>query len=59
MATNTNLTKETAIKLIKMQPVVCPSCKKELLRSRYPYKKQNVEYLCPACKEVYHPTKRF
>lgn len=57
MATNTNLTKETAIKLIRMQEVVCPSCGKDLLHSRYAYKKQNAEYLCPACKEVYHPTK--
>lgn len=57
MATNTNLTKETAIKLIRMQEVVCPNCGKDLLRSRYAYKKQNAEYLCLSCKEVYHPTK--
>ncbi len=57
MASNTKLTRETAVLLIKGQAVICPSCGKELLRSRYTHKKQNVEYLCPACKEVYHPTK--
>lgn len=57
MATNTNLTREMAIRLIKGQEVICPNCCKEKLRSRYTYKKQNVEYLCPSCKEVYHPAK--
>ncbi len=40
-----------------MQEVICPNCGKDKLISRYKYKKQNVEYICPACKEVYHPTK--
>lgn len=57
MASNTNLTRETAVLLIKGQPVVCPNCGNDKLCSRYTYKKQNIEYLCPACKEVYHPTK--
>lgn len=57
MASNTNLTREVAIKLIKEQEVICPNCGKDKLISRYRYKKQNVEYICPACKEVYHPAK--
>lgn len=57
MATNTNLAREIAVRLIKEQEVICPNCCKEKLRSRYTYKNQNVEYTCPSCKEVYHPTK--
>lgn len=57
MASNTNLTREVAVCLIKEQDVLCPKCGKERLRSRYTYKKRNVEYICPVCKEVYHPAK--
>lgn len=57
MASNTNLTRDIAIRLIKKEEVICPNCGKEKLCSRYTYKKQNVEYICPACKEVYHPAK--
>lgn len=57
MASNTNLTRETAVQLIRGQAVICPNCGKEKLRSRYTYKHQNVEYICPFCKEVYRPTK--
>ena len=57
MASNTNLTRETAVQLIKKQEVICPNCGKEKLRSRYTYKNQNVEYICPSCKAVCHPTK--
>ena len=57
MASNTNLTREIAIRLIKNQEVICPNCGKDKLCSRYTYKKQNVEYICPVCKEIYHPTK--
>ena len=55
MASNTNLTRELAIKLIRSQVVVCPKCGQSVLRSRYTYKNQNVEYKCPACGEIYHP----
>jgi len=57
MASNTNLTQEIAVRLIKGQEALCPRCGKSMLRPRYTYKKQNVECLCLACKEVYHPTK--
>jgi predicted RNA-binding Zn-ribbon protein involved in translation (DUF1610 family) len=57
MSNNTNLTKEGALKLIKQQPIICPKCKMEKLIPRYTYKNQNVEYKCPNCKEIYHPTK--
>ncbi len=57
MASNTNLTREIAVRLIKGQKVICPKCGRDQLRPRYAYKKQNVEYVCPECKEVYHPAK--
>ncbi len=57
MATNTNLTRETAIQMIKEQEVICPNCGKGKLQPRYTYKNQNVEHICAACKEVYHPAK--
>ncbi len=57
MASNTKLTREIAIRLLKGQEVICPKCGKDKLCSRYTYKKQNVEYVCPECSEVYHPTK--
>ena len=57
MATNTNLTREIAVRIIKKQEVICPNCGKEKLRSRYTYKNQNVAYRCPTCKEVYYPVK--
>ena len=57
MATNTNLTRELAVKLIKEQNVPCPNCKGAELISRYAYKKRNVAYKCPVCNEIYHPCK--
>lgn len=54
---NTNLTRELAVKLIKSQEVVCPKCNKSVLVSRYSYKSRNTEYKCPACGEIYHPCK--
>lgn len=57
MSTNKNLTRDIAVRLIKEQNVICPNCGKEELNSRYTYKKQNTEYICPACKEIYHPCK--
>ena len=57
MGTNTNLTREIAVKLIKSQVVVCPNCGEAELVSRYGYKNQNVEYKCPNCMEIYHPCK--
>ena len=57
MATNTNLTREQAVMLVRGQSVLCPNCKKEPLVSRYGHKKQSVEYKCPACGEIYHPCK--
>lgn len=54
---NTNLTRDLAVKLIKSQKVICPKCNQSVLVSRYTYKDQNVEYKCPACKEIYHPYK--
>jgi len=57
MSTNKNLTRDIVTILIKEQDVVCPNCGKEKLNSRYTYKKQNIEYICPVCKEIYHPCK--
>jgi len=57
MGSNTNLTKELAVKLIKSQRVICPKCGKAELVSRYSHKNQNTEYKCPNCKEIYHPSK--
>ena len=57
MATNTKLTREFAVLLIKGQRVRCPNCEKEDLVSRYGHKNQNTEYKCPACGEIYHPCK--
>ncbi len=57
MATNANLTKELAERLIRQQEVICPNCGKAKLLPRYQNKNQNVEYKCPACGEVYHPCK--
>ena len=57
MATNTNLTLELAVRLIKSQPVTCPNCGKGALVPRYGFKSQNTEYKCTACCEIYHPCK--
>lgn len=57
MATNTNLTRDIAIDLIKSKEVVCPNCSQCILVSRYRYKYQNTEYRCEKCGEIYHPTK--
>lgn len=54
---NTNLTRELAVKLIKSQKVLCPKCGQTTLVPRYSYKKQNVEYKCETCGEIYHPCK--
>jgi len=57
MGTNTNLTKDIAEKLIKGEKVICPNCGKSILVRRYSYKKQNTEFKCDACNEIYHPCK--
>lgn len=57
VATNTGLTRALAVELLKKQEVLCPNCGKSTLVSRYAHKKQNVEYKCTACKEIYHPCK--
>lgn len=57
MSTNTNLTRELAIKLVRGQEVTCPNCCEAVLTPRYSYKKQNTEYKCSNCGEVYHPCK--
>ena len=57
MASNTKLTQELAIMLVKGQSVRCPNCEKEVLVSRYGHKNTNTEYKCPACGEIYHPCK--
>ena len=57
MPSNTNITREIDIALIRKQEVACPACGKEKLQSRYIYKNQNVEYKCPECKTIYHPAR--
>ena len=57
MGTNTNLTNEIAVKLIRSEKTVCPKCGDAELVSRYRYKGKNTEYKCPNCKEIYHPCK--
>ena len=57
MATNTNLTQELAVKLMKSQPVTCPNCEKSILTPRYGHKNQNTEYKCTVCGEIFHPCK--
>lgn len=57
MSTNTNLTNELAIKLIKLEKVICPKCGESILVSRYKYKNKNIEFKCEACNEIYHPCK--
>jgi transposase-like protein len=57
MGSNTDLTREDAVKLIKGQEVVCPHCGQDILTSRYTYKHKNVEFKCLSCKEIYHPCK--
>ena len=57
MATNTNLTTDIAKKLVKGEKVVCPNCSKNVLVKRYSYKKQNTEFKCDICNEIYHPCK--
>lgn len=55
MATNTKLTKDIAEKLVKGEKIVCPNCGKSILVRRYSYKKQNTEFKCDICNEIYHP----
>jgi predicted RNA-binding Zn-ribbon protein involved in translation (DUF1610 family) len=57
MLANQNLTREQAVRLIRGEAVICPNCARETLLPRYAYKKQNVEYQCPACKAIYRPCK--
>ena len=57
MATNTKLTKDIAKKLIKGEKVICPNCGKSVLVQRYSYIKQNTEFKCDICNEIYHPCK--
>jgi len=57
MASNTNLSREMAVKLLKGEKISCPACGKENLVSRYGHRNPNTEYKCPACGEIYHPCK--
>jgi len=57
MATNTNLTSEIAIQLVKGQKAICPSCNKSTFVSRYKNKNTNTEFKCENCGEIYHPCK--
>lgn len=57
MPSNTGLTRDDAVRLLRGQPVSCPRCGREKLLPRYTYKNRNTEYKCPACKEIYHPVK--
>ena len=57
MATNTNLTIDIAEKLVKGEKVICPNCGEGVLVKRYSYKKQNTEFKCNVCSEIYHPCK--
>lgn len=57
MSSNTGLTRELAVRLIRMQKTFCSKCGKGVLVSRYTYKKSNTEYKCPVCGEIYHPCK--
>jgi len=54
---NKNLTRELALQLLKTKELQCPGCNLEKLQPRYRHKKENVEFICPECKEVYHPAK--
>lgn len=57
MATNTNLTNELAVRLVKFQSVECPNCGGVAQECRYSYKSKNTEYKCLACGEIYLPCK--
>lgn len=57
MTTNTRLSREFAIKLIKKEEVLCPKCGKAVLISRRRDHSQNTIYKCPECSEVYRPYK--
>lgn len=57
MASNTNLTFETARALICGKEVICPACGKEKLAPRYRHKNTATEFKCPACGEIFHATK--
>ena len=57
MGTNTNLTREVAIKLLRSEEVVCPACNGAVLKPRHNHKNQNTRYVCPECKEVFRPYK--
>ena len=54
---NANITRETAVKLIKGEEVICPKCNEGRLASRYTYKNKNTEFKCDKCGEIYHPVK--
>lgn len=57
MSSNSGLDREKAVALLRGEKIACPKCGEAALLSRYPHKKQNVEYKCPACGEIYHPCK--
>lgn len=59
MASDTNLTRELAIKLIRSQVVVCPKCGQSVLHPRYTYKNQNVEYRAPPAAKSTTPAGSF
>jgi predicted RNA-binding Zn-ribbon protein involved in translation (DUF1610 family) len=56
MASTTNADAGDCRSFDKRTKVICPKCG-GISAPRYAYKKQNVEYVCPECKEVYHPAK--
>lgn len=57
MSSNSGLDREKAVALLRGEKILCPKCGEAELLSRYTYKKQSVEYKCPACGEIYHPCK--
>lgn len=55
MPTNTNLTRELALDLIRGKRTPCPRCGEAALLPRHSHKNANTEFKCPRCGEVYKP----